>query len=97
MKPSVILVNEARGAVLDEEATARAVKEGKIGGFGCDVYSIEPFPKDHPYYEIKDLKNVILTPHSAWGSYEAREKCIGIIADNISAFYNGKILNRVDK
>lgn len=97
MKPSVILVNEARGAVLDEEATARAVKEGKIGGFGCDVYSVEPFPKDHPYYEIKDLKNVILTPHSAWGSYEAREKCIGIISDNISAFFKGESLNRVDK
>ncbi len=97
MKPSVILVNEARGAVLDEEATARAVEEGKIAAFGCDVYSAEPFPKSHPYYRIKDYKNVILTPHSAWGSYEAREKCISIIADNIKSFLDGKTLNRVDK
>ena len=73
MKPGVILVNEARGAVLDEAATAKAVEDGRIAGFGCDVYSVEPFPTDHPYYRIKDYKNVILTPHSAWGSYEARE------------------------
>ncbi len=97
MKDSVILVNEARGAVLDEDAVAAAVKNGSIGGFGCDVYSTEPFGKNHPYYEIKEMKNVILTPHCAWGSYESRERCINIIAENIEAFINGKSLNRVDK
>ena len=97
MKPGVILVNEARGAVLDENAVADAVKSGKIGGFGCDVYSKEPFTTDHPYYQIKELENVILTPHCAWGSYESRERCINIIADNIRSFYEGKMLNRVDK
>ena len=97
MKPSVILVNEARGAVLDESAVAAAVKEGKIAGFGCDVYSVEPFGTEHPYFAIKDRDNVILTPHAAWGSYEARARCIGIIADNIEAFNSGKTLNRVDK
>ena len=97
MKPSCILVNEARGAVLDEAAVAKAVEDGRIGGFGCDVYSVEPFPVDHPYYRIKDRKNVLLTPHAAWGSYEARERCINIIAQNIKAFDGGKILNRVDK
>ena len=97
MKPSVILVNEARGAVLDEEAVARAVEGGRISAFGCDVYSVEPFGKDHPFYTIKDYKNVLLTPHAAWGSYEARERCINIIAENIESFFSGKILNRVDK
>lgn len=97
MKPSVILVNEARGAVLDESAVAAAVEEGRIAGFGCDVYSVEPFGKEHPYFAIKDRDNVILTPHAAWGSYEARARCIGIIADNIEAFNNKKTLNRVDK
>ena len=97
MKPSVILVNEARGAVLDESAVAAAVKEGRIAGFGCDVYSVEPFGTEHPYFAIKDRDNVILTPHAAWGSYEARARCIGIIADNIEAFNGGKTLNRVDK
>ena len=96
MKPNVILVNEARGAVLDEEEVAKAVENGKIAAFGCDVYSKEPFPAEHPYYRIKDNKNVILTPHSAWGSYEAREKCINVIAENISSFKSGKTLNRVD-
>ena len=97
MKSGVILVNEARGAVLDEEAVACAVEEGRIAGFGCDVYSSEPFGADHPYYRIMDRSNVILTPHSAWGSYEARERCINIIAKNIDSFIAGDLLNRVDK
>ena len=97
MKPNVILVNEARGAVLDEEAIAKAVEEGKIAGFGCDVYSTEPFGINHPFNRIKDYKNVILTPHAAWGSYESRERCINIIANNIDAFLKGESLNRVDK
>lgn len=97
MKPSVILVNEARGAVLDEAAVARAIEDGKIGAFGCDVYSTEPFGKEHPYYSIMDRENVLLTPHAAWGSYEARARCIDIIVQNIEAFKNGKSLNRVDK
>lgn len=97
MKPDVILVNEARGSVLDEKAVANAVENGKIGAFGCDVYSTEPFTEEHPYYKIKDRDNVILTPHAAWGSYEARVRCIGIISDNIDAFINKKTLNRVDK
>ena len=97
MKPGVVLVNEARGAVLDEDAVALAVENGKIGGFGCDVYSKEPFDKEHSYNRIMNLPNVILTPHAAWGSYEARERCINIIAENIDSFISGKTLNRVDK
>ena len=97
MRENVILVNEARGAVLDEEAIADAVENGKIAAFGCDVYSTEPFGKDHPYNRIVHRKNVLLTPHAAWGSYEARERCIRIIAQNIKSFKEGKILNRVDK
>ena len=96
MKPNVILVNEARGAVLDEEAVAKAVEDGKIAAFGSDVYSIEPFGIDHPYSRIKNLPNVLLTPHAAWGSYEARERCINVIAQNINSFLNGNSLNRVD-
>lgn len=97
MKPDVVLVNEARGAVLDEGAVAKSIKDGKIGAFGCDVYSTEPFDKKHPYTEIANLDNVCLTPHSAWGAYEARVRCIEIICDNIKSFIDGKKLNRVDK
>ena len=96
MKPDVILVNEARGAVIDEEYVANAVLNRKIGGFGCDVYSTEPFSHEHPYNKIKHLDNVILTPHAAWGAYEARVRCLDIICDNIKAFVGGKMLNRVD-
>ncbi len=97
MKKNVILVNEARGAVLDESAVARAVLESRIAAFGCDVYSTEPFGTEHPYSSIKKLDNVFLTPHCAWASYEARERCINIIAENISSFISGKMLNRVEK
>ena len=96
MKKSAILVNEARGAVVCEDAVAKAVLKGEIAAFGCDVYSAEPFGKDHPYEAIKALDNVILTPHAAWAAYEARVRCINIIAENIEAFKNEKIKNRVD-
>ena len=97
MKDGVVLVNEARGAVLNEKDVADAVLSGKIGGFGCDVYSKEPFDQTHPYNKIMALDNVILTPHAAWGSYESRKRCTEIIAQNITAFYDNKFLNRVDK
>jgi glycerate dehydrogenase len=96
MKPGVVLVNEARGAVVSEKAVANAILNKKIAAFGCDVYSQEPFKPDHPYNEIKDMPNVILTPHSAWGAYEARERCVNIIAKNISSFIKGERNNRVD-
>ena len=96
MKDGVIIVNEARGAVLDEQAVTDAVLSGKIGGFGCDVYSVEPFGTDHPYNKLLDLSNVILTPHAAWGSYESRKRCMEIIVENIKSFYSGEKLNRVD-
>lgn len=96
MKKDVVIVNEARGAVTDEAAVALALKEGRIGAFGCDVYSVEPFGKDHPFYEIKDYTNVCLTPHMAWGAYEARVRCLNEIILNIKAFFNGEVRSRVD-
>ena len=96
MKKNVILVNEARGAVLDEQAVANAVLNGQISGFGCDVYSTEPFDCAHPYNKILNFNNVILTPHAAWAAYESRMRCLNIISDNISTFITGGRLNRVD-
>ena len=96
MKKNVILVNTARGAVCDEQAVADAVKSGKIASFGCDVYSTEPFLENHPFWEIKDLSNVCLTPHMAWSSFEARTRVIYEMSVNIKAFYCGKIRNRVE-
>lgn len=96
MKKSAVLVNEARGAVLNEADVANAILAGQIAAFGCDVYSSEPFDAEHPYNRIKNLDNVILTPHCAWGAYEARERCIKTIAKNIESFISGQTLNRVD-
>ena len=97
MKNDVIIVNEARGAVVSEADIADAILTKKIGAYGCDVYSKEPMEKEHPYAKIMHEPNVLLTPHSAWGSYESRVRCINIVADNIEAFLNDKTLNRVDK
>lgn len=96
MKPSVILVNAARGAVWDEQAAADAVKTGAIGALGCDVYSAEPMPADHPFQKIAHLPNVCLTPHMAWGAYEARVRCLNEVIENIRAFFRGEIRNRVE-
>ena len=96
MKKTAILVNEARGAVVDEKAVADAIEKGTIAAFGCDVYSAEPFTAKHPYTKIMNLPNVILTPHAAWGAYEARERCVNTIAKNIESFLDKKTLNRVD-
>lgn len=96
MKPSAVLVNMARGAVTDEAAIARAVLEGKIAAFGADVYSVEPFGKDHPFASLLECKNVCLTPHMSWGAYEARERCIAEIVENIKAYEAGENRCRVD-
>ena len=96
MKKNVIIVNEARGAVVNDEDIVNAILEDKIGGFGSDVYTQEPFAADHPFTKIMHLPNVLLTPHAAWGAYESRVRCINIICDNISSFIRGEILNRVD-
>jgi glycerate dehydrogenase len=96
MKPGAILVNVARGAVIDEAALADAVRDGRLGGIGVDVYSTEPMPADHPLYAVRELPNVCLTPHMAWGAVEARQRCINEMAENIRAFFAGEIRCRVD-
>lgn len=95
MKQGVILVNVARGAVTDEEALAQAVENGKIGGLGVDVYSVEPFPESHPFTRILGRDNVCLTPHMAWGSAEARNRCVSEMAENARVFFDGGIRNRI--
>ena len=95
MKKSAILVNAARGAVTDEAAIADAVENGIIGGYATDVYSVEPLQENSPLQRIKNLPNVILTPHMAWGAYESRVRCINEIAENIKAFLKGENKNRI--
>lgn len=96
MKDGVILVNMARGAVTDEAAVADAITSGKLGGFGCDVFSVEPFGEDHPFYALRNHPAVALTPHMSWGAVEARVRCLNEMILNMRAFMNGEIRNRVD-
>lgn len=96
MKDTAVFINVSRGAVADEAALCDAVLNGKIGGVGVDVYSVEPMSPDSPYNKILGCENVILTPHMAWGAYEARVRCMEEIAKNISIFFIGGVRNRVD-
>jgi D-3-phosphoglycerate dehydrogenase len=71
MKPSALVINVARGAIIDEPSLVRALREGRIAGAGLDVFAAEPLAPDHP---LVGLDNVILTPHLAWYTREARER-----------------------
>ena len=95
MKKGAILVNVARGAVTDEEALAEAIESGHLGGLGVDVFTAEPFPAEHPFTRILDRDNVCLTPHMAWGSFEARSRCLAVVAENIARFFEGKTQNKI--
>jgi len=96
LKKDAIVINVARGAVIDEAALANAVREGRIGAIGVDVYSVEPFGTEHPFYAIKDLPNVCLTPHMAWGGYETRVRLLQEIEQNIDSFLAGGCRNRIE-
>ena len=96
MKKDAILINTARGAVVDEDALAEAIINKKIGGAGIDVYSQEPYPENSLIAQIADFDNVCLTPHMAWGAYESRYRCIDEVYKNIEAFKKGIIRNRLD-
>ncbi len=96
LNPHALVINVARGAVTDESALANAIKEGRIGGIGVDVYSKEPMAADHPFYAIKHLPNVCLTPHMAWGAYETRMRLLEEIVLNIRSYQSGERRCRVD-
>lgn len=84
MKPNAIIVNMGRGGIVVEEALAKVIDEGVIGGAGLDVYSTEPIPADHPLLHTSHPNRLSLTPHIAWASIEARDRLIQSIADNIA-------------
>lgn len=84
MKPTALLVNMGRGAIVDEKALAEAVDNGVIAGAGLDVFVTEPIPLDHPYLHMKHPERMSLAPHVAWASVEARTRLVSMIADNIA-------------
>lgn len=97
MKPTALLINTARGGIVDEAALIRALKEGWIGGAGFDVITAEPPPADHPMVDpaLLALPNFLLTPHVAWASRPAMQALADQLIDNIDAFMRGAPQNRV--
>ncbi len=97
MKPSALLINTARGGIVDEAALAQALREGWIAGAGFDVLSAEPPADDHPLLatDLLALPNFMLTPHVAWSSRPAMQALADQLMDNIDAFMAGAPRNRV--
>lgn len=96
MKPTAVLINVARGPIVDEKALYRALTGDLIAGAGLDVLEREPMRENNPLKEITDSGKLIITPHNAWASVRAREKDVKITYDNIRSYLSGGTLNRVD-
>jgi glycerate dehydrogenase len=93
MKRAALLINTARGPLVDEGALAEALNAGRIAGAGLDVLSVEPPPADHP---LIAARNCIVTPHVAWGSRSARARLMHEAVENIRAFLNRSTRNVVN-
>ena len=94
MKPDALLINTARGALIDTAALAAALRAGQLGGAGIDVLAQEP-PVDGDPLLDPGIPNLLLTPHIAWAAKEARQRCLAEMAANIRDFYRGGQRGRV--
>lgn len=96
MKPEAVIVNAARGGIVDEAALIDALRRGRIAGAATDVLTVEPPTADHPMARAaRELENLLITPHVAWASFDARRRLLEEIALNIEAFERGGERNRV--
>ena len=93
MKPSAVLINTARGGVVEENALTAALNSGRLRGAGIDVLDEEPMRPAHPYLTAK---NCYITPHVAWASIEARVRLIDMVAENLRAFAAGAPIHKVN-
>ena len=96
MKKTAVLVNVARGPVVNTQDLHDALMEGQIAAAGLDVLEKEPMAKDNPLGEIKDSTKLIITPHMSWASKEARTRLVGEVTKNIQAFLDGECRNVVN-
>jgi len=95
MKPGAVLVNTARGGLVDEEALVAALKYGQLGGAGFDVLSVEPPRDGNPLLKAR-LPHLIVTPHVGWASREAMDRLAAQLISNIEAFLLGERQHRLD-
>ena len=96
MKRSAVLINVARGPVVNNADLYTALTEGSIAAAGLDVLEKEPITEDNPLSKIKDSMKLIITPHMSWGSIESRTRLVGEVAENIRAFLDGAERNVVN-
>ncbi len=96
MKKSAILINVARGGVVDNTALYEALEAGEIAAAGLDVVEKEPLEQRNPLSRLKDSNRLIITPHLAWASVEARKRCVEEACLNIAAFLRGEARNVVN-
>lgn len=98
LRPGTILINTARGGLLDEAAVVAAVESGRLGGLGVDVLGQEPPPAGHLFTKLAApfASRVVITPHIAWGTAEARARLQREVALNLAAYQSGQKRNRVD-
>lgn len=96
MKKSAVLVNVARGAVVNNTDLYHALMEGEIAAAGLDVLEQEPLAPTNPLGQIKDSSRLLITPHLAWASVEARTRCVTEVYENIKAYQNGEKRNAVN-
>ena len=89
------LPNTARGTLVDEQAVVDALRSGKLAGFAADVVSVEPMQPDNPLLQAKG-QNIIVTPHIAWATHEARERLLATVTANVGAFVEGAPQNVVN-
>lgn len=92
MKPSAVIINTGRGPLVDEQAVADALTDGRLLAYGADVMEQEPPRADHP---LLGCPNAFLTPHIAWATFEARQRLMDIAVDNLQSFMAGSPKNRV--
>ena len=95
MKRSAYLINVGRGPIVNDADLAKALNEGEIAGAGLDVLTTEPMPADNPLLAIKDSNKLVITPHNAWATYEARVRLLDEIYNNLNSFINGEERNLV--
>lgn len=95
MKRDAILLNLGRGPIIDQEALAKALLEERIGGAGLDVLTAEPMAADNPLLKVQDSTRLIITPHIAWATTEARQRCVDEVALNVKAYLAGEKRNLV--
>ena len=87
MKETAIFINVGRGPIVVEQDLVDALNEGKIAAAGLDVLSVEPMSEQNPLRTIKDSNKLIITPHIAWASVEARTRLMKIISEQIKEFF----------